>query len=666
MKKLILDRRDLNTLIKLSIWLLPAIGIIFAGHISQGMLYAMGGMAASGMDQVAGSKSKLKWFSATLILMTLLIMFVTLAVPFAWSQFLVLPGACFLVAFMSVAGINGTRLGQVGLLTLLNCYMTLTVTNPPLYAWLTMAGCFFAGALLTLLIYLGLAYFEPGRTQRLVFADMLLIMAKLCRMKLNYLSDDKPANMHAMFAFIRQLRMIRLELAGLLEKSDDIQAKVLFVCCTRLADHISALFYARERRENISPADVEYIRVALTRIEQFFLQQRELFLKKQTGLADIELTTEKIFANDCRAGISEREEVATIAAALAELDKLAEDWNSAPSSLSVKAFTEPLVARIKANLNWHSEIMHHAVKLAVTALLALSVGWFFHMERYYYIILMALLMVKPFAAGTWQMFRWRLISTLLALILAFGYLQLQPGTLVSGIAVVLSLAAARVYLRRNYLVFNMALTFAISIFACAFMQTDVQWLVKIRVEDTAIGLALALVVTLGVFPRWEVMYIKHDLAKVWREQARLIRFYIANGRIDGREHKLSARYLDAVYDSWRRMLDEPAGHRRNYSSFAKTIYATVMIERLTFSLTATDYREHSYQQEAKLVLEQTAQRLEVAAAAEAGVETGIILQQIPAQPRGAILTIPSIDYLDNYSRVIWNNVCKYRQSNNGH
>ncbi|MFA6076255.1 MAG: FUSC family protein [Negativicutes bacterium] len=661
-----LDRRDLNTLIKLSIWLVPAIGIICAGHIPQGMLYALGGMAASGMDQVAGTRSKLKWFSATLILMLLLIALITLAVPYSWSQFIVLPGVCFLIAFLSVGGINGTQLGQVGLLTLLNCYLTLTVNNPSIYVWLVMAGWFFCGALLTLTIYLMLSFLEPGRTLRFVFADMLLLMAKLCQMKLNYLNDDKQPNMHATFALVRQLHTIRLELAGLLENSADRRAKILFVCCTRLSDHLSALFYARGKKANIAPADVEYIRTALARIEQFFLQQRELFFKKQTGLAEIKPVAKIVSADAGRKGSSESEEVTTIEAALVELDKLAEGWNSAHSDLTVVAFTEPLIVRLKTNLDWHSEIMHHAVKLAVTALLALSVGWFCHMERYYYIILMALLMVKPFAAGTWQMFRWRLISTLLALTLAFGYLQLQPGTLISGIAVVFSLAAARVYLRRNYLVFNMALTFALSIFVCAFMQTDIHWLIRIRVEDTAIGMALALVVTLGVFPRWEAVYIKHDLAKAWREQARLIRFYSINGSIDARERKLSLRYLDAVYDSWRRMLDEPAGQRRNYSSFAKTIYATVMIVRLTFSLTVTDYREHAARQDMEMCLEQISRRLENAADLETGVDPGVISRPIPEYAGGVVITIPSIEYLDNYSRVIWNNVCKYRQINNGH
>ena len=463
-----------------------------------------------------------------------------------------------------------------------------------------------------------------------------------------------------MYAFIKKLRLYRLEVAGFLERSADRQLKIMFVGCARLADHLSALFVDNKSIDAMKPVDREFVRTALLTAEQFFLQQRKIFLLSKTTLNDNIVDDNILAVGDLDCDEAPCHDVLAMRAALAELSKIRGDWNSDQSAPTVKALRESLWSRIKANFNWQSEIMHYAIKLAVTALLALSVGWFFHMDRYYYIIMMALLMVKPTASGTWQMFRWRLLSTLIALLMVFLFLQLQPLPIIAGFAVICGLGAARIYLRRNYLLFNLFLTFAISTFACAFMQTDVQWLTKLRVEDTFIGMFLALFVTLGIFPRWEIIYIKHDLASTWREQAQLISLYLEKGELDARDRMHSKHQLDKVYDSWRRMLDEPAGHRRNYSNFAKTIYATVMIDRLTFSLAVIDYRNGATGAEVRLFLEKICKRLEAAAAIEAGGERATkspVIQEMSVESGSLGLNYSHLDY---YSQTIWDNVCKYR------
>ncbi len=655
-----IDRQDCTTIIRLLVWLVPAAALICLGHVVQGMVYAIGGMNISSMDSLPGIRNKAKAFFLALVLILLILALITLAVPFPWTQFLVLPGVCFVIAFMSVGGATGAMLGQLGLLSLLNCYLTLTVSHLNLPAWFTIAGWFFAGAFVTALIFVLKSLFQSERTVYTVFSETLALLAEFCRKKIDYLDGGGIVNMHSMYAFIRKLRLSRLEVAGFLEHSNDRQLKIVFVGCTRLADHLSALFVDNKSISTMKQVDKEFIRSALLVAEQFFLQQRKIFLLSKTELDENIVVDDNLAVGTLECEEAPCHDVLAMRAALAELTKIRNDWNSDQAGPAVKALRDPLLSQIKANFNWQSEILHYAIKLAVTALLALSVGWFLHLDRYYYIIMMALLMIKPTASGTWQMFRWRLLSTLIALLAVFLFLQLQPLPIIASFAVICSLGAARIYLRRNYLLFNLFLTFAISTFACAFMQTDVQWLTKLRVEDTFIGMFLALVVTLGIFPRWEIIYIKRDLANTWREHAQLIGLYLEKGGLDARDRKHSKHQLDKVYDSWRRMLDEPAGHRRNYSNFAKTIYATVMIDRLTFSLAVTDYRQGASSAAVRLFLEIIAKRLEVAAAIEAG-ETIAAGNQILRETTIDSSTLGvNCSQLDYYSQTIWYNICKYR------
>ena len=577
------NRNDLYAVIRLAIWLIPATVIVALGHASLGMLYANGGMAAAGMDFVVGTKNKLTWFAVALCAIFIEIMLITLAIPFAASQFIVLPIVCFFIAFLAVFGINGNRLGQLILMALLNCYMTLTVFQPSIIAWVTIAAYYFCGALITIC---GLTFVQLIRSERDindVFYDLLTIMANYCRLKINYLAG-RSVSKQVVLELVRRMHNCRRELVEVLDSKSDMRLCAFYASCVKIANYLEALFIDRSVRKVLSDKEVEYMTYLLMVLEEYLTKQVRSIKARSWNIAtcDVDKIDGALSQKTCEYGNCE--DALAVHAAWREVLALTTANHIQTASFS-RIPSESLWTRIKGCCNWQSEILQHAIKLSLTAVLSLAIGWIFHMERYYYIVMMALLMIKPFAAGTWQMFRWRLVSTVCALFLALIFVEIQSTPFVGGIAVIAALACAQLYIRRSYLVFNTALTFAITVFACTYIKSDVHWLLKLRLQDTFIGMGLALVVTFGVFPRWEVLYIKRDLAAVWHAQVEMLNEYLKCGAIDTKTRILAVQKLERVYDAWMRMLDEPFGQKCNYDLYAEVMNVSAMINRACHMLT---------------------------------------------------------------------------------
>ncbi len=164
-----------------------------------------------------------------------------------------------------------------------------------------------------------------------------------------------------------------------------------------------------------------------------------------------------------------------------------------PSSLkSWRLNLNPIVATLRANLNFRSAVFRHAVRLTICLTIAGAIARATDWNRSYWIPMTVVILLRPDFAGTFSRGLQRIAGTILGLIVATAQIHFSPPTF----AVRATLIGICIFLLRwlgpaNYGFFAMGVTAAI-VLMLSLTGIAPKLLIQARVIDTLIGSVLAL------------------------------------------------------------------------------------------------------------------------------------------------------------------------------
>lgn len=176
---------------------------------------------------------------------------------------------------------------------------------------------------------------------------------------------------------------------------------------------------------------------------------------------------------------------------------------------------------LRENLTFRSVTLRHALRVGVTTAAATALAHALGVERGYWVALTALIVLQPSAGATWVKGVQRIVGTMAGGIVAAGIIALvhDPAALLA-IVFVLATAAVSVLLV-NYGVYSALLTPTFVLLAEA--ATPDPHLAGIRVANTLIGGALALVAARVLWPAREGLAFRGHLAAAIRALAAYVR-----------------------------------------------------------------------------------------------------------------------------------------------
>jgi uncharacterized membrane protein YccC len=182
-----------------------------------------------------------------------------------------------------------------------------------------------------------------------------------------------------------------------------------------------------------------------------------------------------------------------------------------------------LWAPIRANMNWRSLPLRHALRAATTVTVAESVALYFDLPYGYWLTITTLAVMQPDFATTWQRALERIIGTVIgaALFAAIGYTLHSPMALT---LVIFPLALATVAFRTvNHSVFIMCLTpmFVLVMDLSQPPGTGTLELAAIRALNAAIGGIFAVLGCMVLWPSWEPARLPAQIAAALKAHAAL-------------------------------------------------------------------------------------------------------------------------------------------------
>jgi uncharacterized membrane protein YccC len=169
------------------------------------------------------------------------------------------------------------------------------------------------------------------------------------------------------------------------------------------------------------------------------------------------------------------------------------------------------LAKLRANLSFHSTVFRHALRLAACLAAGDALGRAISLQRTYWIPMTIAIVLKPDFSGTFSRGILRIGGTFAGLFLAtmlFRYLH-------TGVATDIALMAAFMFLLRwvgaaNYGVFVIAMS-AMVVLLISSTGVSPQTVILARAQNTAIGGLLALI-AYAIWPTWEKTQVGPTLA----------------------------------------------------------------------------------------------------------------------------------------------------------
>src|SRR5699024_8345304 len=174
------------------------------------------------------------------------------------------------------------------------------------------------------------------------------------------------------------------------------------------------------------------------------------------------------------------------------------------------------------NFNFRNSIFRHSLRLAVSAMLGYGIGWFFELEKPYWILLTIIVIMRPTYGLTKTRFKNRVIGTLIGGAAAVGLVLLIHNKTFYAILAILTLIIAYSMIRRNYKAAAAFVTINV-VFTYALLQTEVFSVIQFRVRETLIGAVLAIAGN-TLWPSWEI----RSLEKTLVETLEANRIYLKN------------------------------------------------------------------------------------------------------------------------------------------
>ena len=415
----------------------------------------------------------------------------------------------------------GSRAGDLGVVTLVTLVVFAARPLPPMVALESgLVAC--AGGLVQMLLSIAFWPVKPYGPERKIISELYLAIADIARNQ-QTTSSAPPVSRQ-----ITDAQEALASLAGdhsleaerhvfLLNQAERIRLSLINL--TQFVRRIAREPEGREAAESLSNV-LEAAAEAATEIGECAIRETPVgAVQKFKAAAD---RFRNVNASSRVAGLLED--------ARHELDALGGQIRAAASiSSGVMEDLEPplaaasrdpwwlrfpgRLAKLRANLSFHSTVFRHALRLAVCLAAGDALGRAISLQRTYWIPMTIAIVLKPDFSSTFSRGILRIGGTFAGLFLAtalFRYLH-------TGIATDIALMAVFMFLLRwvgaaNYGVFVVAMS-AMVVLLISSTGVSPQPVILARAQNTAIGGALALI-AYAIWPTWEKTQVGPTLAEM--------------------------------------------------------------------------------------------------------------------------------------------------------
>lgn len=244
---------------------------------------------------------------------------------------------------------------------------------------------------------------------------------------------------------------------------------------------------------------------------------------------------------------------------------------------------------LKDNFSFQSVIFRHSLRLAVVSMVSFFVGAYLEVHNPYWILLTAVVILRPNYGLTKTRAKERTIGTLIGGVVALGIVFVVQSMVVFAILGVVSFLLAFTMIQRNYRAGAALITLNV-VFIYALLEPDIWNVIQFRVLDTAIGAGLATLGNILLWPAWEVKSIRGVIATSIQDNRKFLLEIVdlyeskeirpTSYNLARKEAFLSVSNLSATFQ---RMTQEPKSQQHNL----KQIYQLVSLNHTFLSALAS-------------------------------------------------------------------------------
>lgn len=231
-----------------------------------------------------------------------------------------------------------------------------------------------------------------------------------------------------------------------------------------------------------------------------------------------------------------------------------------PAADHRRSLLEPL----RDNLNLHSVVFRHALRLGVAAAAATALTHVLRLNHGYWVIITVIIVLQPYAGLTLQRGLQRMLGTVLGAVLAAGLVALVSDPAIILLAIVLLFAAAISVQPLSMPAFQVLLTPALVLLAE--LQSGDWHLAWVRIANTVLGGVLALLCAWLLWPSPEHLRFPEQVASALRaDRDYLLRVSAARSTADPSVREARRRLgleLLSAEASFQRLLAEWRGPAR--------------------------------------------------------------------------------------------------------
>lgn len=242
------------------------------------------------------------------------------------------------------------------------------------------------------------------------------------------------------------------------------------------------------------------------------------------------------------------------------------------------------------NLNLHSNIFRHSVRVSLTLFLGFLSLKLLPVGHNYWILLTILVILKPAYSLTKERNLNRLFGTVIGVAIGALLLYFVKDARVLLVIMVIVMAAAYSFMRVSYFPFVILMTIYLLISFYLLEVDDFNKLITDRIIDTLIGSGLAFLATLLIPPKWEKEQMRSLIDNAVRANANyfeIVSQIISGGGRTEMHYKLLRKdayvAMANLSDAFQRMLSEPQNKQEN----SVQVYSLVVFNHLLLSHIST-------------------------------------------------------------------------------
>ncbi|HEV9035144.1 MAG TPA: FUSC family membrane protein [Puia sp.] len=239
---------------------------------------------------------------------------------------------------------------------------------------------------------------------------------------------------------------------------------------------------------------------------------------------------------------------------------------------------------IEDNLTIRSNIFRHSLRVSIATLTAFIISRFLPVGHGYWIMLTAIVILKPAYSLTKKRNFQRLVGTLLGALIGLLLIYFIHNRDVLFVLMIVFMIACYTVLRIDYLVFVILMTPYVLLLFHLLYPVDFRTILTERVIDTLIGSVIAFFANILIIPSWEHEQILDFMTAAIN--ANIAYFRDVAGAFTGRpvsvqRYKLSRKNafvgLANLSDALSRMLSEPRSRQKNVTDMHQFVVSNHML-----------------------------------------------------------------------------------------